>query len=69
MTAAVADRWFAHGHLATDLPNAREYCLVFRYERQGLPDLQAAPIVADEVFQLLAVARSRHINVVGVQLT
>jgi hypothetical protein len=58
----------AHGELPDQLPAAREYWFVFRFERQGVPDLAAAPILTREVSQLREAARKRHLNVAGVQL-
>jgi hypothetical protein len=51
-----------------ELPAAREYWLVWRYERQGVPDVRAAPAVAREFRRLAAGARDRHLDVTGVQL-
>src|SRR5258708_1037132 len=48
----VRDRWFVHGELPEALPAAREYWVVFRYERQLVPDLAAAPELAREVSRL-----------------
>lgn len=63
-----ATQWHAYGQLPDELPAAREYWLVFRFERQGVPDLPAAPVLAQEVFRLREAARKRHLNVAGVQL-
>ena len=46
------DRWYVSGSLPAELPPAREYWLVFRFERQGVPDLQVAPSVAQEAARL-----------------
>lgn len=67
-TPTATEQWYANGELQRDLPAARDYWLVFRYERQGVPDLEVAPIVAREVSRLKMIARSRNLNVVGVQL-
>ncbi len=56
------------GRLPDDLPAAREYWLVFRFERQRVPDLQAAPILASEFSRLQEEARQRGLKVVGIQL-
>jgi hypothetical protein len=63
-----AGRWFANGYLPNELPAAKEYWLVFRYVRQGVPDLQVASMVAGQVRSLRAEARKRHLNLAGVQL-
>ena len=60
--------WDAHGWLPDELPAARDYWLVFRYDRQSLPDSHAAPVLANEVDRLLDAARSRNLHVAGVQL-
>lgn len=62
------EQWHVYGALPRELPAAREYWLVFRFERQGVPDLRAAPMVAGEVSRLRAAARQRNLNVAGVQL-
>src|SRR5580704_1168426 len=38
-------RQYFDGRLPDDLPEAHEYWLVFRFERQGVPGPQAAPIL------------------------
>ena len=69
MTAAHArEQWHVYGGLPDTLPAAREYWLVFRFERQGVPDLLVAPAIAQEVARLREAARKRHLNVAGVQL-
>jgi hypothetical protein len=60
--------WHVYGELPKEIPAAREYWLVWRYERQGVPDLAAASIVAREAAQLRDAAPKRHLNIVGVQL-
>jgi hypothetical protein len=54
--------------LPEDLPPAREYWMVLRFDRQLVPDLEIAPILAKRLFELRAEAQQRHYNVVGVQL-
>ena len=63
-----AGRWYVNGELPRDLPTAREYWLVFRYERQGVPDIQVVPFLAQQISRLKIEARVRNLNVVGVQL-
>jgi hypothetical protein len=60
--------WHAYAELPDQFPEAREYWLVFRFERQGVPDLPAAAIVAEQVAKLRKTALKEHLNVVGVQL-
>lgn len=62
------EHWSAYGTLPKDLPPAREYWLVYRYENQGVPDLQAASKLAEAITDLQADAHERHLNLVGVQL-
>src|SRR6266545_636810 len=58
-TRAATEEWYANGELPDKLPAAKEYWLVFRYERQGVPDLQVAPMIAGEVSRLIAAANKR----------
>jgi hypothetical protein len=60
--------WSVWGRLPDDLPAAREYWLVFRFERQQVPGLSAAPILASEFSRLREEARQRHLKVTGIQL-
>ncbi len=60
--------WSVDGYLPEELPPARDYWLVFRYDHQGVPDLKASLVLGTEVFRLRDSARLRHLNVVGVQL-
>ena len=61
-------RRYVYSELPNELPAAREYWLVFRYERQGVPDLPVAPMIAAEFSRLQSLAQRRHLNVAGVQL-
>ena len=36
-------QWYVYSELPGELPPAREYWLVFRFERQSVPDLEARP--------------------------
>jgi hypothetical protein len=63
-----SEPWSADGYLPDEVPTAREYWFVFRFERQGVPDLLVAPILARQLYLLRDSARKRHLNVVGVQL-
>jgi hypothetical protein len=62
------ERWYAYGALPSELPPARDYWLVYRYAKQGVPDVQVASMLAEDISRLQADARERHLNVVGVQL-
>lgn len=61
-------QWFVYGSLPRELPPAREYWLVYRYERQGVPDIQVASKLAAEIKRLQEEAQERHLNTVGLQL-
>jgi hypothetical protein len=63
-----AGEWRVYGTLPTGLPKAKEYWLVFRCQKQAVPDLQSASMLAEAVSSILADARQRHLNIVGVQL-
>ena len=60
--------WHAYGELPDRVPAAREYWFVFRYERQQVPGLSAAPEIAAGFAQVQALAQRRHLNVAGIQL-
>jgi len=62
------ERWFAYGDLPKDLPPARDYWLVYRFDGTGVPDVQVAPIIGEEISQLQATAQDRNLHVIGVQL-
>jgi hypothetical protein len=66
--AKPTERWSAYGHIPRDLPRAQEYWLVYRYENQGVPDIEVASKIAAQITRLQADARERHLNLVGVQL-
>ena len=61
-------KWLAYGRIPDGLPAAREYWLVFRYDRQGLPNPQAVDALAGTIADLSVRALHRHLNVAGVQL-
>ncbi|MGD1073888.1 MAG: DUF3142 domain-containing protein [Bryobacteraceae bacterium] len=61
-------QWQVSQELPDSLPPAREYWLVFREEQQNMPDVSAAPYIAERASRLLAEARQRHLKVVGIQL-
>ena len=60
--------WQVYGNLPDELPAAKEYWLVFRFDQQGVPDLQVVSLIARELQILQAEALRRHIKVAGVQL-
>jgi hypothetical protein len=57
-----------YGELPSQLPKAREYWLVYRFERQHVPDLSAAPDLAKDFSELREEALGRHLHVAGIQL-
>jgi hypothetical protein len=59
---------YFNAELPEDLPEAREYWFVFRFERQGVPGPEAALILTREANRLRDFAQMRHLNVAGVQL-
>jgi len=60
--------WAVWGRFPDELPAAREYWLVFRFESQGVPSLEAVPLLVRKISELLAIAGQRHLNVAGIQL-
>ena len=56
------------GALPNQLPAAREYWMVFRFDRQAPPGADAEPLLANTFARLLALARARGWNIAGVQL-
>lgn len=60
--------WSAYSHLPHELPEAREYWMVYRYERQGVPPPAAASTLTAEFGRMLLEAQQRHLKVAGLQL-
>ncbi|MGC4051112.1 MAG: DUF3142 domain-containing protein [Paludibaculum sp.] len=61
-------RWYADGWLPREIPQARDYWLVYRYESPGVPGLPAVAALTGELTGLQSEARRRNLHVVGVQL-
>ena len=61
-------RWDVYGSWEEDLPAAREYWAVFRYDRPEVPDIEVASALASKVAALGSAARERKLPFVGVQL-
>jgi hypothetical protein len=57
-----------YGELPENIPEAKEYWMVFRYDRQAVPDLAVAKMFAAGVSRLWRVAQERKLKVAGVQL-
>ncbi len=60
--------WHVSGELPDELPPAREYWLVFRYEHQQVPDVAIAPMLDVSLARIQALAQRRHVNIAGIQL-
>ena len=60
--------WLVDSSFPNELPPAREYWFVFRYDRQAVPSLDAVRTLSNEVAHLQTLARKQHLNVAGVQL-
>jgi hypothetical protein len=54
--------------IPANLPQAREYWLVFRYEQQGIPDPGIAPYVGRTVADLRLSAQRQQLRIAGIQL-
>jgi hypothetical protein len=61
-------KWTASAWLPKNLPDAKEYWVVFRCDRQTVPDLQSAQMASQQLLGVLGQARVWNLNVVGVQL-
>jgi hypothetical protein len=60
--------WSVWGQLPDDLPDAREYWLVFRCDSQEVPDIEVATMLGRRISLLREQARQVHWPVAGVQL-
>jgi hypothetical protein len=60
--------WGAYSNIPLNLPKSRRYWLVFRYEHQRVPDMQAVRSLGDQFAELAAGARRRGLPIAGVQL-
>ena len=60
--------WHLYGEIPNPIPAAGEYWMVFRFDRQSVPDTSAIPVLTNETARLLKVARERGLNLVGIQL-
>lgn len=60
--------WRVYGNLPNELPAAREYWVVFRFEGEGVPAIETVPMLRSAVEQVLAQAQVRRIAVAGLQL-
>ncbi|MEQ1947289.1 MAG: DUF3142 domain-containing protein [Bryobacteraceae bacterium] len=60
--------WEVFGDIPRQLPPAKEYWIVFRYNRQGLPALEAIAPLARKIHSLRGIATQRNIPLAGVQL-
>jgi hypothetical protein len=60
--------WGVFGNLPDDLPDAREYWLVYRFNEAGLPTREVLPELRTHINEQLADARRGKLPVAGVQL-
>lgn len=67
-TVEPAQRWNTYGRWPDRMPAARDYWLVYRYERQDVPGLPAAARLAEQISRLRTEAQQRNRHVVGIQL-
>jgi hypothetical protein len=63
-----ADRWYVGRDFPAPLPKAKEYWMVLRYERQGVPAMSAIPALDESFRRLHSEAQRRRIPLMGVQL-
>jgi hypothetical protein len=63
-----AGLWSVSDNFPADYPDAKQYWLVFRCERQQLPGAESIPLLGRSIGSALAQARMDHLNVAGVQL-
>ncbi|MBI2687567.1 MAG: DUF3142 domain-containing protein [Acidobacteria bacterium] len=61
-------QWHAPGTWPPEIPAAREYWAVFRFERQAVPDAMSTPVLGHAVEELQREARRRGLRLAGVQL-
>ena len=60
--------WSVSASLPDELPPAREYWLVLRFNHQAVPERAAVPVIAGKIGELRNVAEQRRLNLVGIQL-
>ena len=60
--------WNAYGSWPSDVPNAKEYWLVWRYTHLGVPDPKVIPKFSEALKRVVRETRERNIPVAGVQL-
>jgi len=60
--------WFVGRNLPEPLPDAKEYWMTLRYERQQVPSVDAIPQLGESLRWTKAEADRRHIPFAGVQL-
>lgn len=62
------DPWAVHGDLPEEMPAAREYWLVFRFDRQAVPAVEAAAKLTPVFSELQENGRRRGLPLAGIQL-
>src|SRR5207249_162734 len=60
--------WNAGRELPSQLPRARSYWMVLRYEHQKVPSMAAIPRLAESLNSIQTEARRRHMTLAGLQL-
>ncbi len=60
--------WAVYGQIPDSLPAASQYWIVFRYDRQAVPGLDAAPYLSQKIRALRVDAERRGLPLRGVQL-
>lgn len=63
-----SEPWAVYAEIPASLPAASEYWIVFRYDRQAIPGLDAVPYLAQKIRTLRADAERRGLPLHGVQL-
>lgn len=66
--ASAGGRWSLWARLPDHLPKAREYWVVFRYAAQGVPAIEAAPLIVREAARMQEDAAVRGLKLKGIQL-
>ena len=60
--------WHAYAQIPEQMPTARQYWIVFRFEQEGVPDSEATLPLANAIARLQSDAARRHLTLAGVQL-
>src|SRR5437016_1177406 len=66
--APVGRGWESRTWLVDNLPKAKEYWAVIRFDRQGVPKPAAIPALVSHIAELRVQGERRHIRLTGIQL-